>query len=187
MDAHSDPQAYADSVAGLIHVRTEIDSPAFSLANSPKDDYLMADGFSPKPDADADPLDYRFGAPHMMVLDKLPAVTTARTSQAAYESLMVHGSSAWEGIVGNELSQNTRYWGALQSPQSIPRRQGGEVCPDWIFFPSGCDHRRCYPPPDVGFRSRRFEENQDWIRARACAVAFLAHRRRGSKSFQTHR
>jgi len=34
-----------------------------------------------------------------------------------------------------------------------------------------CDHTDCNPPPDVGFLSRRFTENGNWIRARAAAVA----------------
>ena len=45
-----------------------------------------------------------------------------------------------------------------------------------------CDHTICSPPPDVGLLSRRFTENEVWIRARAFAVASLAYRRRGCKS-----
>lgn len=44
-----------------------------------------------------------------------------------------------------------------------------------------CDHTTCNPPLDVGFLSRRFEENGNWLRARAAAVAAQVHRRRGCK------
>ena len=43
-----------------------------------------------------------------------------------------------------------------------------------------CDHR-CYPPPNVGFLSRRFEENEDWIRGRSLAVSLIVHRKPRSK------
>ena len=48
--------------------------------------------------------------------------------------------------------------------------------------PPSCDHTKCNPPLNVGFLSRRFEENETWNRARAAAVAAQVHRRRGCKS-----
>ena len=134
MDAHSDSQAFADHAAELIQVRTEVNLSAFSLTNSLQDDCFMTDVSNPEPEVDEDPLDYPFGASHMMVLDKFPAVTPHCTSQATYT---VRGCSAWEGIVGNEVSQTTRYWDAMQSPQSIPSRQNDGDCPSPTSLPSG--------------------------------------------------
>ena len=89
----------------------------------------------------------------------------------------------------------------MQSPQSIPSGQSNGVCPSptslpfiandscWIHAdyeykwlpPPSCDHGNC-KPPDVGFLSRRFMENEDWIRARASAAASITHKRGGGKS-----
>lgn len=46
---------------------------------------------------------------------------------------------------------------------------------------ASCDHANCDPPPDVRFLSRRFEENLNWYRGRAAAVAHLSYNRRGCK------
>ena len=51
-----------------------------------------------------------------------------------------------------------------------------------FLAPPSCDHTSCYPPTDVGYLSRRFPENDYWVRGRAAAVASLACRRRGSES-----
>ena len=50
-----------------------------------------------------------------------------------------------------------------------------------------CDHVNCYPPNEVGFLTRRFEENGDWLRGRALAVSSLAFKRKGSKLLQDRR
>jgi len=119
-------------------------------------------------------------------------------------------TSAWGRVYGKEVSQPTGYWEFVRTPQSGPPRRSGRICPNPTYLPprsngnSGmnnlsplhaafehrqlplpsCDHTTCYPPPDVGFLSRRFTENGSWLRARASAVASLGCRRRGSKSFQ---
>ena len=51
-----------------------------------------------------------------------------------------------------------------------------------FLSPPSCDHTSCYPPADVGYLSRRFPENECWVRGRAAAVASLACRRRGCES-----
>lgn len=48
--------------------------------------------------------------------------------------------------------------------------------------PPSCDHTKCHPPLNVGCLSRRFEENQSWLRARAAAIAAQVHTKRGCKS-----
>lgn len=45
-----------------------------------------------------------------------------------------------------------------------------------------CSHINCRPPSNVGFLSRRFKENEHWIRGRALAVVSSTQTKRGSKS-----
>ena len=256
MDTNFDPQAYSDCPLGLGYrvnhsaggdkVRTETDLFTFDLANGLQDDYSMTDAFDLR-DGDSqhrlgpehlstsgsfahheDPLDYRFGAPHMLILDNLPADIPRFSSQTMNSPL---GGLARNHIYANETSQSPRYWEFVQSPQPTYSGQSNGVCPNPTFIPNltcqlelagiddrscppvkvyrnartiitlemdspfpfraavkqkrpqlpSCDHTTCNPPPDVGFLSRRFPENENWIRARASAVAFLAHRRSGSK------
>lgn len=140
-----------------------------------------------------DPLDYRFGASHMLILDRLPAVTHNHAFQGVDDPAVIPGGSTKTPIYGNEASQSPRYWEHMQTPQSTTPGSSMGICPHPTHPPSGpnmnsqpsfhsCDHATCIPPPDVGFLSRRFVENEDWIRARAAAVASLAHRKRGCKS-----
>jgi hypothetical protein len=249
MDTDFDPQDYTTIPLGLDHrpegedqVRTETNVSAFSLADTFQDDCLMTDAFEPRSEVDGEsqhglgpeglsvsefsthlegPLDYRFVASHMLILDNLPVVIPGRPAQAVSELLAILGGSAQNPIYGNEASQSSRYWEFMQTPQSIPPGQSSGVCPVPTYPPSrpnltsqpgnpvgvvsiesrvwspatishntqppppSCDHTNCNPPPNVGFLSRRFVENENWVRARACAVASLAHRRRGCKLLQT--
>jgi len=80
-----------------------------------------------------------------------------------------------------------------KSPQTRGRRvvktqspavQEFRCCP---FTSSGnislpCPHISCPPPPDVGFRSRQFEENEKWQRARKEAVASFGYENCGCTS-----
>lgn len=58
-----------------------------------------------------------------------------------------------------------------------------DICPYPDSPPSEarCDHINCYFPSNVGVLSRKFEENMNWIRARALAVTFIPYMKRGCK------
>jgi len=80
-----------------------------------------------------------------------------------------------------------------KSPQARVRRvaktpspavQEFRCCP---FTGSGnislpCPHITCSPPPDIAFRSRQFEENEKWQRARKEAVASFSYENCGCTS-----
>ena len=128
----------------------------------------MADAFHLQPEAD--PLDYRFSAPHMMLLDGLPRYFPNPFQAVDYPTTT--GYSPENPIYGNEVQQ------------SIPLGLSSGVCL-WPTFPPsehGCCHTSCSPPSDVESLSRRFTENEKWIQVRASAVASLAFRRGGCKS-----
>lgn len=105
---------------------------------------------------------------------------------------------------GYRAQQTPVYRQFMQTPQFTHASQSFVVCPTPTSLPSvpdliigtngvhqppfhdrsqlpSCDHTNCYPPFDVEFLSRRFPENEHWIRARATAVASVPHRRRGSE------
>ena len=153
------------------------------LTNASKGGYLVEDAFHFQPEVD--PLDHRFEASHMMILDRMPTATSDYSFQAVNDSAAFPAYSPQAPIYGNEVSQPSGYREFMR-PQSIPLWPCNGVCPQPTNSPSGpiCDHTTCNPPPDVGFLSRRFAENGNWIRARASAVASLAYKRRGCKSPQ---
>ena len=64
---------------------------------------------------------------------------------------------------------------------SDPSRTRTDIEQYWAPPPS-CDHTNCHPPSNVGFLSRRFEENENWIRGRGRALASVPLKKRGSKS-----
>jgi len=221
MDTSPDLQTHTDDID--IFVRTETGLCAFNPINGLQGDYLMGNAFdSPQPEVDAGPPDGQFEDPHMQNFDELPAFTSYDSSQAVNRPLAVHRDSYWDGIIGNEPSQSTRYWQSMRSPQSVASRQCNGVCPNPTSLPSRpqsfdyyamggiescicplalashnpqstvdsemnnrplrprCDYR-CYPPPNVGLLSRRFEENEDWIRGRSLAVSLIVYRKPRSK------
>lgn len=45
-----------------------------------------------------------------------------------------------------------------------------------------CEHSSCFPPPNVGLLSRRFDENEKWKRARREAVASFSYENCGCMS-----
>jgi len=94
----------------------------------------MRDDFDPEPEMDADSLDYEQTF-HMSILDKLPPITPYNWSQVASGPLVVHRGSLWDAPVGNEKAKATEYWERLQSPQSMPPRQGSAVCPSPTALP----------------------------------------------------
>ena len=84
-----------------------------------------------------DPMDYRFGAYHMVILDKLSAtVIPDHPFQAADDLLATLGGSSQDPIYGNVVLQSSRYWESLQSTQSIPPGQSSGVCPRPTYLPS---------------------------------------------------
>ena len=233
-----------DHSMGEEQVRTETDSFACNLTDAFQGDYHMTDGdheglsFSELPALVGDPLDFRFGASHMLILDGLSVAVHYYPSQTVNGLTVLDGSSRGP-IHTNEISPYSRYWENLQNPQSLPPQQSNVVCPSPTHLPSrpnpvsqpgnhvemvsagsrhhppatiprhthpighsgmngprlllpaaecaeppppSCDHTTCYPPPDVGYLSRRFVENENWVRGRACAVASLVYRKRGCKS-----
>jgi len=191
------------------------------LTDAFQDDYHMTDTFHLRPEAGWEDLqDYRPETCHIMLLEKLPAFTTNNPFQGVSDPTSTPGCSVQIPIYGAEVSQSSRYWEFMQTPQLIPSGQSGGVCPCPTRLPPGpnatseprdrgplevastesngyrlpavpsqheqppvpsCDHINCNPPPDVGFLSRRFTENGNWIRARSLAVAGLAYKRRGCK------
>jgi hypothetical protein len=124
MDTDSDPQSHVDPTSGLSDyadslVRTETDLSAFNLIKYLQADYLMEDAFGPQPEADADPPGYDFENFQMSILRRLPE---------CIQTPEIQHHSFFDGIIGNEVSPSARYWETMQSPQSIPLRQGSEIC-----------------------------------------------------------
>ena len=236
LQAHADLPPVDRSVAEN-QVRKEADLSTLNLTNTFQDDYPMMDTSEDLSGVDGgsmcdlgsedlsisrflthheDPLDYRLGASHMLILDRLSATVPDHPSYEANGFADIFNGPPQVPIYGNDVSQSSRYWEFMQVPQSVPPRQSNEVCPRPTYLPSGsnttlqsignpwmdplylrvaaacnqppspnCDHTRCYPPLDVGFLRRRFPENENWVRARAAAVASLSCRRRGCKSPET--
>ena len=222
-----------DYSTGEDQVRAETELSTPDLANAYQGDHPMEDilGLLPGADGDSlhdlepedllisessarleDPLDYQ--APHMLVLDQLPAVSPHHPPQTMNDFLATSGGPAQVPVHGNEVSQSSRYWEFLQSPQLAPPIQSSGDCPTILGLepkatttnpprfarntqpignprtsyhppPRSCDHNNCKPPSDIAFLSRRFTENQNWVRARAAAVASLACKRTGCRSSQT--
>ncbi|KAF9645653.1 hypothetical protein BDM02DRAFT_487408 [Thelephora ganbajun] len=146
MDTDFDSQAYSGSPAQLSN---RDDHPIWEGQG----DYPMVDVFDIQPEVDSDPqpedrgisgfldpldspLDYRFGASHMVILDNLPAEIPHYLSQEVDNILTVLLDSARDPIYGNEVSQSTRYWEFMGSPQSTHPEQSSGVCPRPTSLPS---------------------------------------------------
>jgi len=155
-----------DSFVGEDQVRIETNQWTLRLT------YDLQYTVAPKMDAD---FPDRLEGPHMRTSDKPSAVTPSHPPPDVLLRRRTLTRRVPRGRAdGDEVLQ------PMQSPQPIPSGQSNGVC----LGPTCCDHSNCKPPPDVGFLSRRFRENEDWIRARASAVASITHKRGGSKSLQ---
>lgn len=138
MVVDSDSQVCVDPAAD-IWVGAEHEFSGFGLANNVQDDFLMQNALDshPETEMDVDPSDYSHGASHMLLLDELSKVTPWSLSQVAEAPPRIRRDPRWYGIVGNEISQSARYWGSLQSPQSMPSAGNNVVCPCPTTLPSG--------------------------------------------------
>jgi len=188
-------------------VSTEIHLSTNNLTDDLQSDYLMTDAFDLLPGVDGGteglPIP-EFPSHHRDPLgDRLPAVIPYHPPQA------VNGlaTSSRNRTYGNEVSQSTGHRELMPAPRPSYPGQRIRICPNPTSLPSGpfgnsgmnslslsraviergqlplpsCDHTTCYPPPNIGSLSRRFTENEIWIRARQAAVASLTYGRCGSE------
>lgn len=149
--------------------------------------------------------------PCTSVMDQLPVVAPHQLSHGSFP-VAPSLNSAWDALYGHGVPQTPGHCEFVWNPQFVRVAQSCAVCPTPTSLPSlsslairkdgvhcpdplpeadepnqllllTCDHTNCYPPSDVGHLSRRFPENENWVRARASAVASLPRMRGGSKSF----
>lgn len=155
------------------------------------------------------PPDNYLGVPHAFDINQPPVAIPHQLSQGSHATVPSL-SSARDHPYCYGLPPAPVNWEFMQTPQPAYLAQSRAVCPTPTSLPSvpslitgtnggyypppfhpahghnqllplSCDHTGCYPPSDVPLLSRRFPENQLWIRARALAVASIPYRRRGSE------
>jgi len=118
------------------------------LSNASQGDYPMTDAFHLQPEPEESPTyefpthpddlqDYRSETCHMVILEKLQAATANNQFQVVTNHAATPGYSVQIPICGNEVSQSSRYWEFIQTPQLIPPGQSGGVCQWPTSLPPG--------------------------------------------------
>lgn len=150
MDTNPDPTPGLGDHTDLF-VRTETDLSAFNLIDDLQSDYLVEGAFDLHPEVDTNPSDCRFA---LMI-----SGSAYYSSQAVDGPPAVRRDPVWDGIIGNEPSESTKYWECLQSPQSTPSRQSSGPCPSPTSLP---------PDPDAHVAMVSIE-------SRICPPAMASH------------